>query len=145
MKNVARALVSRFLLQRGWPRTSGRIGGLPLDGEVEVARDARGIPHITARTRHDLFFAQGYVHAQDRLWQMETMRRVSEGRLSEIAGEQTVAVDWFARMSGMPEMKRRSDLALSVEDRTSCQAYADGVNSCLRAMGRHLPLEFSSM
>ncbi len=144
MKNVARA-GSRLLLRKGWPRTSGRIDGLPLDDTVEVARDRWGIPHITARSMHDLFFAQGYVHAQDRLWQMETMRRVCEGRLSEIAGEQTVAVDWFCRMSGMPEMKLRCAAGLSEEERGYCQAYADGVNACVRAMGRRLPLEFSSL
>jgi len=144
MKNVSRA-VSRILLRRGWPRTNGRISGLPLDETVEVARDRWGIPHITASSLHDLFFAQGYVHAQDRLWQMETMRRVSEGTLSEVVGEQTIAVDWFCRMSGMPEIKRRSAAGLSEEERGHCQAYADGVNACVRAMGRHLPLEFTSM
>jgi penicillin G amidase len=144
MKNVSR-LVSGMLLRRGWPRMSGRIGGLLLDDTAEVARDKWGIPHITAHSMHDLFFAQGYVHAQDRLWQMETMRRVSEGRLSEIAGAQTVAVDWFCRMSGMPDMKSRSAAGLSEEERGHCQAYADGVNACVSAMGRRLPLEFSSM
>ena len=107
MKKVPPA-ASRILLRKGWPRTHGRVHDLPLDETVEVARDRWGIPHITARSMHDLFFAQGYVHAQDRLWQMESLRRVSDGRLSEIAGTQAVAVDWFCRMIGMPDMKRRS-------------------------------------
>ncbi len=144
MKNVSQ-VASRILLRKGWPRTHGLAAGLPIDDQVEVARDKWGVPHITARTMHDLFFAQGYVHAQDRLWQMETLRRVSEGRLSEIAGTQTVGVDWFCRMIGMPEMKRRSAAGLSLEERAYCQSYTDGVNACVRAMGRRLPLELASM
>ena len=100
MENVLRA-AKRILLRKGWPRTNGAIAGLQIDGDIEVARDEWGIPHITARTMHDAFFAQGYVHAQDRLWQMETLRRVSEGTLSEIVGQSTVAVDWFSRMAGL--------------------------------------------
>lgn len=144
MKKVPPA-ASRILLRKGWPRTHGRVHDLPLDETVEVARDRWGIPHITARSMHDLFFAQGYVHAQDRLWQMESLRRVSDGRLSEIAGTQAVAVDWFCRMIGMPDMKRRSAAGLSEEERGYCQGYADGVNACVLGMGRRLPLEFSSM
>lgn len=133
-----------LLLRKGWPRTSGRIVGLQLQSEVEVARDRWGIPHISARSFHDLLFAQGFVHAQDRLWQMETLRRLCLGRLSEIAGEQAVPLDWFSRMTGMPDMKRRVVAGLSDEERELCQAYADGVNACVRAMGRRLPLEFSA-
>lgn len=138
-------VVSRLFLRRAWSRTRGRVVGLPLDAEVEVARDQWGIPHISARTAHDLFCAQGYVHAQDRLWQMETLRRLAAGRLSEIADTRAVPLDWLARMSGMPEMKRRMAAGMSDEERGHCQAYAQGVNACVRAMGRRLPLEFSSM
>jgi penicillin amidase len=59
-------------------------------------RDAAGIPHIYAQDKHDLLVAQGFVHAQDRLWQMETLRRVATGRLAEIAGEARVNVDFFS-------------------------------------------------
>jgi penicillin amidase len=134
-----------LLLRKGWPRTHGRIVGLPLEDDVEIARDQWGIPHITARSMHDLLLAQGYVHAQDRLWQMETLRRLTLGRLSEIAGERAVPLDWFSRMIGLPEMKRRAAAGLSDEERGHCQAYADGVNACVRGMGRRLPLEFASL
>ena len=137
--------IASLLVKKGWPRTSGRIAGLPLQKEVEVARDRWGIPHVTARSMHDLLYAQGFVHAQDRLWQMETLRRLSQGRLSEIAGERAVQLDWFSRMIGMPDMKRRVVAGLSAEERENCQAYADGVNACVRAMGRNLPLEFSAI
>ncbi len=141
---MLRRVVS-VLLRKGWPRTHGRIAGLQLENEVEVARDRWGIPHITARSMHDLLYAQGYVHAQDRLWQMETLRRLSQGKLSEIAGERAVPLDWFSRMIGLPAMKGRVVAAMSDEERGYCQAYADGVNACVRAMGRRLPLEFSSI
>jgi penicillin amidase len=144
VKKVARA-ISRLVLRKGWPRTRGRSGGHPLDADVVVARDRWGIPHITAGSLHDGLYAQGFAHAQDRLWQMETLRRLCDGRLSEVAGEAAVAVDWFSRMAGLPEMKRRTTDGMSDEERALCQAYADGVNACVRAMGRRLPLEFSSL
>ena len=112
MKNVAR-IVSRVLLRKARSRTRGRVTGLPLESDVEVARDRWGIPHITAGNMHDLFFAQGWVHAQDRLWQMETLRRLCTGRVSEIAGPGAVKLDWFCRMSGMPEMRERTVAGMS--------------------------------
>ncbi|MGO9310363.1 MAG: penicillin acylase family protein [Spirochaetia bacterium] len=144
MKKLPR-IVSRLFLSGAWPRTRGRAPGLPVDDEVEVARDRWGIPHISARTTHDLFFAQGYVHAQDRLWQMETLRRLTAGRLAEVADTRAVPLDWFARMSGMPAMKRRVAEKMSAEERAHSQAYADGVNACTQEMGRRLPVEFRSM
>jgi penicillin G amidase len=133
------------LLRKAWPVTSGKIEGLPVSAPVEVLRDSYGIPHITAANEHDLYVAQGFVHAQDRLWQMESLRRLTEGRLSEIAGESTVAVDFFARMTGMPALKRAAYSDMAVEDRGRLEAYAEGVNACLRQRGRDLPLEFRSL
>src|SRR5262249_19302016 len=69
-----------------------------LRAEVVVVRDTWGVPHIRARSADDLFFAQGYVMAQDRLWQMEMWRRANEGRLAEILGAQAVARDTRARL-----------------------------------------------
>jgi penicillin amidase len=125
--------------------TSGTISGLPVSAPVEVARDSYGIPHITASSEHDLYVAQGFVHAQDRLWQMESLRRLTEGRLSEIAGESAVAVDYFARMTGMPALKRALYADMSDEERGWLDAYAEGVNAYLRQRGKDLPLEFRSM
>jgi penicillin amidase len=137
--------MKKWFLRKAWPVTSGTITGLPVSGDVEVVRDRYGIPHITASSEHDLFVAQGFVHAQDRLWQMETLRRLTEGRLSEIAGESMVAVDYLARMIGMPSMKRAAFNGLSEEDRGWLEAYAEGVNAYLRQRGGDLPLEFRSM
>ncbi len=138
-------LLSRALLVGRRPQTRGRIESRGLDREVEVTRDAWGIPHIRARCQRDLFFAQGFVHAQDRLWQMETMRRLTSGRLSEVAGTATLLLDWHCRMLGMPDMKRRAFDALRDEERHLFDAYAAGVNACIERMGKQLPLELASL
>ncbi len=144
MKKHSRFL-SRIFLRRAWPQTTGEIKGLPLLGKVEVMRDRWGIPHIYAESMHDLLLAQGFVHAQDRLWQMESLRRLSEGRLSEIAGEQAVLLDYFSRMIGMSSMKRQMFQAATEEEHGLLQAYAEGVNAYLAGRGKDLPLEFGSM
>jgi penicillin amidase len=141
----ANGAIARLLLRKAWPQTRGRISGIPLLGEVEILRDPSGIPHIFAKNMRDLFTAQGFVHAQDRIWQMEALRRLSEGRLSEIAGAGMVAIDYFARMMGMREMKQRCVRGLSEDERGHFQAYADGVNAYLKMRGGDLPLEFGSM
>ena len=84
------------------------------------------------------------MHAQDRLWQMESLRRLSEGRLAEVAGKQALDIDCFARLIGMPFMKRQMLAAATDEERGFLQAYTEGVNAYL-ARGKDLPLEFASM
>jgi penicillin amidase len=133
-----------LILAKGWPEYEGEFAALPLQEPVTVLRDRYGIPHIYARNKHDLLVAQGFVHAQDRLWQMETFRRVVSGRLSEFAGEGRVNLDLFCRMLGFPELRRKAYEALSPEDRAMAQAYADGVNAYIQLLGDDLPLEFQS-
>ena len=133
-----------LILAKGWPEYEGEFSNLPLQQPTTVLRDQYGIPHIYAQNKHDLLVAQGFVHAQDRLWQMETFRRVVSGRLSEFAGEGRVNLDVFCRMLGFPELRRKAFEALSPEDRALAQAYADGVNAYIRLLGEDLPLEFQS-
>ncbi|MFC2031459.1 penicillin acylase family protein, partial [Chloroflexota bacterium] len=90
-----------WLLRRPLPRTRGVLRFEGLDGEIEILRDPWGVPHIYASNSHDLFFAQGFVHAQDRLWQMELNRRIVAGRLSEVIGPRSVPVDRWVRTLGM--------------------------------------------
>ncbi len=134
----------RFI-KKGFPRTSGRIDGLPLEGPVEVLRDRWGIPHIYAESPHDLFAAQGFVHAQDRLWQMESMRRFVSGRLSQAAGPRMLILDWASAAFGLPTMACAALKALSPDESSILQAYADGVNANLRVRGKDLPLEHRLM
>ena len=86
-----------FLVRRSFPQVDGEIAVAGLTGDVEIVRDDDGVPHIYAGTAHDLFFAQGYVHAQDRFWQMDFWRHIGAGRLSEMFGDSQVDTDLFLR------------------------------------------------
>ncbi len=97
---VVAATAAIIVIRRSYPQTNGTIQVAGLDDKVEVYRDAYGVPHIYAQNESDLFFAQGYVHAQDRFWQMEFWRHQSQGRLSEMLGEQTLGIDKFLRNVG---------------------------------------------
>jgi penicillin amidase len=125
---------------RAYPKTSGVLRIPGIREPVEVIRDRWGIPHVYARNAHDLFFVQGFVHAQDRLWQMELHRRAARGELSEIFGERTLATDRFMRTLGLGRAARLEWTLLSESTREALRAYADGVNAFLRT-GR-LPPEF---
>ncbi|MFO7273685.1 MAG: penicillin acylase family protein [Bacillota bacterium] len=128
------------VLQRSRPPGRGTV---PLEGlraPAAVRRDERGAPHITAENWHDLFQAQGYIAAQERLWQMEIARRAAAGRLAELLGESFLERDRFMRALGLYPLAERS-LADCPEDVRAClEAYAEGVNAFLRS-GR-LPPEF---
>lgn len=128
-------------LRTSLPQTSGAVRVSGLDGPVEIVRDRWGVPHIFAGTDHDAFFGLGYVHAQDRLWQMEMNRRIGAGRLSEILGEATLAIDKFQRTMGYYRAVQDDFAALSPASQQILQAYADGVNQWL-AEGHTLPPEF---
>jgi penicillin amidase len=130
-----------LLLRRPLARTNGTIRLKGLDGEVEILRDRWGVPHIYAAGEHDLLFAQGFTHAQDRLWQMDLYRRLVAGRLSEVMGELTVPVDRWIRTLGMRRAAEQDEELLSAEARSLVEAYAAGVNARI-AQGR-LPVEFT--
>src|SRR5438046_7647492 len=90
-----------MLMRRPLPKLKVELSLQGLHEPVEVITDRYGVPHIYAQNEDDLFYAQGYVHAQERLWQMELNRRISAGRLSEIFGEIAIEADRFARRLGM--------------------------------------------
>ena len=122
------------LVRTPFPQTSGTLPLQGLEGEVTVRRDAYGVPHIYADTPHDLFFAQGYVHAQDRFWQMEFWRHVGLGRLSEMLGEDLVASDTFIRTVGWNRIAARTLEYYEAEEpevMAVLEAYSDGVNAYL--------------
>lgn len=128
------------------PPTTGQSSLPGLAARVEVLRDANGIPHIFANTETDALMALGYVHAQDRLWQMESMRRAGAGRLAELFG--TWLGDWPLRldrdMRSLGLMRRAEEdlLALGPDTRAALEAYAAGVNGWLASRTKALPLEF---
>jgi len=115
--------------QRGWPQTTGAIALAGLNSPVQVVRDRYGILQVTADDPHDLFMAQGYVHAQERMWQMEVSRRIGAGRLSELFGSSTLQKDRYIRTLGWRVAAQRDLEAMSDDTKAILNAYADGVNA----------------
>src|SRR5437763_4646753 len=132
-----------MLMRRPLPRQRGDVHLQGLHEPVEVITDRYGVPHIYAQNEDDLFYAQGYVHAQERLWQMELNRRISAGRLSEIFGEIAIEADRFARRLGMHRASAAAVAQLPAHSRRILEAYTRGVNAFIEQHRRNLPLEFT--
>ncbi len=123
---------------------SGEIAVAGIAGPVDIVRDADAIPHIFASTKLDALFGLGYVHAQDRLWQMEFQRRIGHGRLSEIFGDATIPQDRFLRTVGFGRAARSAWEHLPDDARQQINAYCAGVNAFISTHhGRLLPPEFT--
>ncbi|MEK6320164.1 MAG: penicillin acylase family protein [Acidobacteriota bacterium] len=123
-------------------QTSGRIEIAGLSKPVEVLRDTWGVAHIYAKTQDDLFFAQGFVAAQDRLWQMEMWRRTGEGKLAEILGSSAIERDKFARL-----MRYRGDMeaewkSYAPDAKSIIESFVRGVNAFIETSRDRLPIEF---
>lgn len=126
------------------PKTSGRISVVGLSEPVEVVRDEYGVAHIYATNPRDLFFAQGYTHAQERFWQMEFQRRTASGRLSEIFGEATLPIDRHLRHLNFRGVTEQSYQMLDPETKEVVDAYTAGVNAYIRERSpARLGLEFA--
>jgi penicillin G amidase len=134
-----------WTVQRSLPTTSGRIDVPGITAAVTVYRDDAGIPQVIAETDHDLFFAQGYVHAQDRFWEMDFRRHVTAGRVSELFGESQVATDAFIRTLDWRGLAEQEYAMLDEASRAYYDAYAEGVNAYLdeRGGGAELSLEYA--
>lgn len=117
---------------KSFPQIDGEIQVAGLDGAVDIYRDAMGIPHIYASTTHDLFFAQGYVHAQDRFWQMDFWRHIGSARLSEMFGKSQVKTDMFLRTLGWRQTAEAEYAALGPESKAILDAYTEGVNAYIQ-------------
>ena len=127
-----------------YPKTRGKITLEGLSAPVEIFRDRYGVPHIYAQTSEDLFFAQGFVHAQDRFWQMEFWRRLGSGRLSELFGEKLIETDKFLRTMGFYEVAEEQFEKYARETKDYLESYAKGVNAyILDRRPARLGLEFA--
>lgn len=124
------------------PQLDGRLQAPGLSAPVKVTRDQHGVPTIEAASMEDLFFAQGFVTAQDRLWQMDMMRRVASGELSEVLGDVTLKYDREAKILGLRAAAAKSLTMANARDQSFFQAYARGVNAYIAVQGKHLPIEF---
>ena len=128
-------------LRLSLPKVEGELRLAGLSAQVEVQRDRYGIPHIYARSLEDAVFGLGFVHAQDRLWQMEMNRRLAAGRMAEILGPAALETDRFLRTLGVRRAAEANLLQLEPETRKLLDAYAAGVNAFL-ATDPVLPVEF---
>jgi len=135
------AVGAYLYLRQSLPKTEGEIAVLRLENEVEVLRDRHGIPHIYASFVTDAYFALGFVHAQDRLWQMEVSRRIGTGRLAEVLGREALELDRFMRTLGLRQAAEANLKHYSPETLRVLHAYAAGVNAFL-ATDPVLPPEF---
>jgi penicillin G amidase len=156
LRSVRRALLSIFLIlviaagtaiwwfvYRPLPQVDGTIVVHGLHSDVSVERDCWGIPHIRAASAEDMVEAQGYVMAQDRLWQMDLLRRAGRGQLSEIFGPALISIDKKFRTLGFGRAAEREAAVASGEPRLVVEAYARGVNRFIEQHQNQLPLEFS--
>ena len=110
-----------------------------IERPVEIVRDKFAIPHIYAHSERDAAFAMGFVHAQDRLWQMELQRRIGAGRLSEIFGERGLATDRFLRTLGIYDISEQNLKHLSGSAQDLYESYSAGVNTYLQNRSGPLP------
>jgi penicillin amidase len=134
-----------YFIRLPLPVKEGELRLRGLRDSVTVYRDRWGVPHIFAENEHDLFMAQGFVQAQDRLWQMETNRRIAAGRLSEIFGPEAVEVDRVLRSFGFMRAARAE---LSTYDAATLEilhAFSRGVNAFIEGQGGRLPFEFKAL
>jgi len=130
-------------LRSSVPSIDGRLDGLAgLHGPAAITRDSRGVLYITADSPADASFALGFAHAQDRLWQMELMRRIGAGRLAEIVGDAGLRADRMTRTLGLYRLAEANLQRLSPEARGHLEAYAAGVNAYLATRSGPLPPEF---
>ncbi len=132
-----------YLWRRPLPTINGRLKLNGLRDRVEIIRDEWGVPHIYAQNDEDVFFAQGFVHAQDRLWHMEMNRRLPAGRLSEMFGEIAFGTDKLLRIIGLQRASKNDWMHASAETVLALNAYARGVNAFLETHHNKLPLEFT--
>jgi penicillin G amidase len=137
---AAIAAAWHWLARRPLPKQKGRIELEELEGEVRVRRDRWGVPHIEAESAADLWFAEGFCHGQDRLWQLDFYRRVVRGRVSEMAGEEGLPVDRLMRTLGIRRAAEREAANLDPELRALLERFCEGVNAAAES-ARAMPFE----
>ncbi|MBI5353712.1 MAG: penicillin acylase family protein [Chloroflexi bacterium] len=135
-----KSYIPNTVAEKSFPQIDGELKVSGLDAAVDIYRDKMGIPHVYATTTHDLFFAQGYVHAQDRFWQMDFWRHIGSGRLSEMFGDGQVRTDSFLRTLGWREVAEQEYKMLNPESKALLDSYTEGVNAYIQERG---PVELS--
>ena len=142
---IAGIAAAWIFLSRPLPEISGSLTVPGLENKVTVVRDASGVPHIEAETEHDLYMAQGYVQAQDRLFQMDLSRRQASGRLSEVIGSKTLDNDKYFRTLGLRRAAEASLAKYSPSGKQALESFAAGVNQYIKELEDNgkWPVEFT--
>ncbi len=133
---------TRRIIRKSFPVEKGLISISELKEEVRIYRDEFGVPYIEASNEDDLFFALGFVHAQDRLFQMDITRRAGMGKLSEILGVEALEYDLMFRVAGFDELAKKLYNNSSEQSKNICKNYVKGINSFLKMSKRNYPIEF---
>jgi penicillin amidase len=136
------AVALAVYVQRALPALDGELRVAGLAAPVSVARDGADVTHLKAQSAHDAWLALGYVHAQERGWQLEFNRRVMHGELSEVLGEATLDTDKLMRTLGIMEAAQRQWQVLPADGKAALQAYSDGVNAFYAGSAQALSPEF---
>jgi penicillin G amidase len=141
---VLGTVIAFWTVRRSFPETEGQVEVPGLTSQVRVVRDQYGVPQIYADNSEDLFYAQGYVQAQDRFFQMDFRRHVTAGRLSELFGAQALQTDMFVRTLGWRDVAEQEFALLDPESRAYLEAFSDGVNAYMNGRGMsQLSLEYT--
>ena len=135
----------RELFRRPLPQVEGSAVVDAISAPVEIRRDRWGVPHIRAATENDAWFAQGYCHGQDRLWQLELYRRIASGRLAEIAGEEGLPPDRFLRTLGLRRAAVAEEAVLGGRLADALAAYSAGINAAAAARPRPIELRLMGL
>jgi penicillin amidase len=133
------------LVTKSFPETSGSLFLPGLEHNVSIYRDEYGMAHVFAESDHDAYEAVGFLHAQERLWQLELTRRAGMGRLAEVLGEPALPIDKMFRTIGLWQQARKVSASIDVTTRAALQAYADGINAFVATHRGRYPAEFDML
>lgn len=138
---IAFYIFSLFVVTASHPDDNNKYSTELISTGAKIYRNYYDIPHIVSQSENDMFFALGYSHASNRLWQMDYNRRIAEGRLSEIFGSRTVNTDKFMRLLGLHDVSQKSYELLDKQTKNALKHYSDGINFYLSENGDALPIE----
>lgn len=134
--------LSQRIIKKSYPKTEGKLYIKGIKSEVKIYRDEFGIPYIEAQNEEDLLFALGFVHSQDRLFQMDITRRAGMGRLAEIFGSETLEFDIMFRTAGFDKLAKKLYENSSAESKKICQSYVKGINTYIEKNSGNFSIEF---
>ncbi|MEO6695521.1 MAG: penicillin acylase family protein [Ignavibacteria bacterium] len=139
---VAVGLLFNSLTKKSFYEESGTLKVKGISDKISIYRTELGVSHIFAENESDMYFTMGFIHAQDRLWQMDLERRVAQGRLSEILGKDMIEYDVLFRTIGIDKISLKLYEKLSLKSKSILDSYCKGVNNFIESNSKQLPLEF---